>query len=131
MSAVIDKPIGPPIARTSGVKTRSTSPIEATAQTDYVAAMTIMENEHMSEASDEKANTIFDAKTNQLIKYRKLITYPDYQVAWNRSSTNEFGQLAQGVGNRIKGTDTIIFVYKHEIPLDQRKDITRGKFVCE
>jgi hypothetical protein len=46
-------------------------------------------------------------------------------------SANEFGQLAQGVGNRIKGTNTIFFVYKHQVPQDRFEDVTYAKFVCE
>ncbi len=99
--------------------------------TDFAAAMQIMENETKSETAFKRANAIFDAKTNTGLKYRKLITHPDYQAAWNKSSANEFGRLAQGVGDRIKGTDTIFFVNKTEIPLDRRKDVTYGKFICE
>ncbi len=39
--------------------------------------------------------------------------------------------MAQGFGDRIKGTDTIFFIHKHDIPLNRRRDITYGKFVCE
>ncbi len=37
----------------------------------------------------------------------------------------------QGVGARIKGTDTIFFIRKHQVPEDRWKDITYAKFVCE
>ena len=47
------------------------------------------------------------------------------------SSANEFGRLAQGVGGRIQGTNTIYFVHKHQVPPDRWKDITYAKFVCE
>ena len=47
----------------------------------------------------EHANEIFDAETGELLKYRKLITHPKYREAWMTSSANEFGRLAQGVGN--------------------------------
>ena len=42
---------------------------------------------------------------------------------------NEFGPLAQGVGRRIDGTNTIFFIHKHEIPQDRLKDVTYIKFV--
>ena len=118
-TAQIEKPIGQQSNDTPASRTRSRMRIDAMETTDLVAAMSIMERQ-LSSTTDEQANAIFDAKTNTILKYRKLISHPDYQVAWNTSSANEFGRLAQGVGDRIKGTDTIFFVHKHDIPLDQR-----------
>jgi hypothetical protein len=66
-----------------------------------------------------------------MLKYWKLITHPKYQEVWTHSSANEFGCLAQGVESRIEGTNTIFFVQKKDIPADQRRDVTYGKFVCE
>eukprot|EP00804_Cyclotella_cryptica_P009172 CCRYP_003222-RA/>CCRYP_003222-RA protein AED:0.45 eAED:0.45 QI:0/-1/0/1/-1/1/1/0/129 len=39
-------------------------------------------------------------------------------------------RLANGVGGRIKGTNTIRFIRKRDIPKDCIKDITYGQFVC-
>ncbi len=47
------------------------------------------------------------------------------------SSAIKFGRLAQGVGGRIKGTETIFFVCKHQVLEDRWKDVTYAKFVCE
>jgi hypothetical protein len=69
-------------------------------------------------AAAEFANEIFDDESGKLLKYRSLITHPKYRETWMHSSANEFRRLAQGVGNRIKGTDTIFFVHKHEVPQD-------------
>ena len=66
-----------------------------------------------------------------MLKYRQLITHPKYCEVWKNSSANEFGRLAQGVGGRIKGTNTIFFIHKHQIPQDRWKDVTYAKFVCE
>ena len=82
-------------------------------------------------AAAEFANEIFDDESGKLLKYRSLITHPKYRETWMHSSANEFRRLVQGVGNRIKGTDTIFFVHKHEVPQDRWKDITYAKFVCE
>lgn len=38
--------------------------------------------------------------------------HPQFKEIWSTSSANEFGRLAQGIGGRIKGTDTIKFVTK-------------------
>ena len=45
-------------------------------------------------------------------------------------SSNEFGRLAQGIGKRIKGTDTTRFISKQQVPEERMKDVTYGKFVC-
>ncbi len=79
----------------------------------------------------EQANEVFDEETGERLKYRKLINHPKYHEVWSHSSANEFGRLAQGVGGRIQGTNTIFFIYKHEVPPDRWNDITYAKFVCE
>ena len=48
----------------------------------------------------------------------------------HRYSANEFGRLANGVGGRVKGTNTITFIAKAAVPPNRRKDVTYGTFVC-
>ena len=50
------------------------------------------------------------------MEYRHLIKDPDFRNDWLRSCVNELGCLAQGVGNRIKGTNNIFFINKNCIP---------------
>jgi hypothetical protein len=39
--------------------------------------------------------------------------------------------LANGIGGRIKNpTNTIEFIFQHEVPADRIKDVTYGQFVC-
>ena len=57
--------------------------------------------------------------------------HPKYRREWSISSANEFGRLANGVGGRIKGTKTIKFIHKHEVPKNRTKDVTYGQFVCK
>ncbi len=53
------------------------------------------------------------------------------QKTWSLSSANEFGRLANGIGGRIKNpTNTIEFIFQHEVPSDRMKDVTYGQFVC-
>ena len=81
---------------------------------------------------NEYANiAVLHPETGQPMKYRQLITHPEFKVVWNRSSANEFGRLAQGIGGRIQGTNTIRFIRKEEVPIGRLKDVTYGKFVCE
>lgn len=76
-------------------------------------------------------NKVFDINTGKSLKYRQLLQHPKYHQIWLHSSANEFGQLAQGVGDRIKGTDMIHFVRTADIPQECWKDITYAKFVCK
>jgi hypothetical protein len=66
--------------------------------------------------------------TGQLMEYRQLISDPTTRGAWQLSAANEFGRLAQGVGGRVKGTDTIHFIPHHEMPTDRQA--TYPRFVC-
>jgi hypothetical protein len=56
---------------------------------------------------------------------------PKYKKTWSLSLANEFGRLANGIGGRIQNpTNTIEFIFQHEVPSDRMKDITYGRFVC-
>jgi len=50
------------------------------------------------------------------MEYCDLIKDPEYKEAWFLSGANELGRLAQGVGDRIKGTSTIFFINKSQVP---------------
>jgi hypothetical protein len=64
----------------------------------------------------EAVHSVLDQETGQLLEYRTLLKHPRFKEVWNRSAADEFGRLAQGIGGRIKGTDTIRFIHKHQIP---------------
>ena len=48
---------------------------------------------------------------------------------WTRSLSNEWGRLAQGNDHGVVATDTIDFIYRHEVP--QGRDITYATFVLD
>jgi hypothetical protein len=73
----------------------------------------------------QRALAVMDKDTERLLNYRQLIRNPKYKKDWNK-----FGRLSQGVGGRIKGKNTIKFIYKRNVPREQFKDVTYGKFVC-
>ena len=77
----------------------------------------------------ELACPVLDPDTGKLLEYCQLHRDQKFKETWERSAANDFGMLAQGVGNRVKGTNTIFFIHKHEVPQDQFKDITYLKFV--
>jgi len=65
------------------------------------------------------ASNVMDPDTGKSLPYRHLITDPATAPLWNRSSADEFGRLAQGVRDRVKGTDTIFFIKKDQVPKGQ------------
>ena len=78
----------------------------------------------------EAAHAVLDQDTGELLEYRRLLKHPRFEQVWNKSAADEFGRLAQGIGGRIKGTNTMRFIKKHDIPIDRLKDVTYIKFVC-
>ena len=77
-----------------------------------------------SQRAKEHANPVLDHDTGKMLEYRQLLCHQKSEEAWNRAGANEFGRLAQGVSGRIKGTNTIEFIHKHEVPQDRLKDVT-------
>ena len=73
---------------------------------------------------------VLDAESGKMLNYRQLLRHPKHKRGWQISSANEFGRLANGVGGRIKGTNTIQFIRRQDVPKDRRKDVTYGQFVC-
>ena len=51
------------------------------------------------------------------------------KVLWDRSLSNEFGRLAQGNKYGVVATDTIEFIFSHEVP--SNKGVTYASFVCD
>jgi len=78
----------------------------------------------------EMANAVLDAETGELMEYRHLMKKPQYKQIWGHAYGNEVGRLAQGMPGRVKGTDTITFIPKHQIPQDRWKDITYTRVCC-
>jgi hypothetical protein len=70
-------------------------------------------------------------KMGQYLNYRQLIREPKHKEIWSTSAAKEFGWLAQGVGGRVKGTSTIFFICKDQVPKDRIKDMTCGSYGCE
>jgi hypothetical protein len=67
--------------------------------------------------------------TGKPLTYRQLNNEPEFKERWNKSGANELGRLTQGVGTRIKGTDTIFFIKHSQVP--KHKTVTYGRFVCD
>jgi hypothetical protein len=67
--------------------------------------------------------------TGKALTYRQLDSDPQFKPIWNTSGVNELGRLSQGVGDRIKGTDTIFFIEHAQVP--KHKTVTYGRFICD
>ena len=71
---------------------------------------------------------VMDAEMGKLLDYKQSLKHPKDKGKWQILSANEFSRLAQGVGGRIKGTNTITFIRMKDIPKECMKDVTRS--VC-
>ena len=67
--------------------------------------------------------------TGNSLEYRDLIKNEKTRTTWNTSFANELGRLANGLKNRIKGTNTIKFIPKANVP--SGKTVTYGRIVVD
>ena len=74
-------------------------------------------------------NVVLNKDTGELMEYRHLIGDPKYREIWVQSYGNELGRLAQGMGGRIKGKNTILFIPKEDLPAARSKDVIYGRIV--
>ena len=77
----------------------------------------------------EMANSVLGEK-GELLEYRHLINNPKTKAVWAHSYGNEIGRLAQGMPGRNKGTNTIFFIRRDQVPRDRIKDTTYGLITC-
>ena len=91
---------------------------------NFSQRMQVVENEV------HQAMAVLDKATGKMLNYRQLMRHPTYKKDWQLSSANEFGRLANGVGGRIKGTNTIKFIRMQDVKKGRMKDVTYGQFLC-
>ena len=60
-------------------------------------------------------NSIIHPETGFSQEYRTLFK-GDNKMVRNKSFSNEFGIIAQGVGNIVAGSNTIFFISKSQVP---------------
>ncbi len=56
----------------------------------------------------DSTNPVLNFDTGKLLEYRQLLRDSKHKEIWTTAGANEFGRLAQGVGRRIDGTNTIL-----------------------
>ena len=72
-------------------------------------------------------NAVLNEDTGELMEYRHLIRNPKYREIWGQAYGNELGRLAQGMEGRVKGTNTIFFISKEDLPA-ARYDVRTHSF---
>jgi hypothetical protein len=75
------------------------------------------------------ANSVINEDTGASLEYRHLIKDDSTFTVWNKAAANEFGRLAQDVGDRIEGSNTIFFIPRQAVP--KGKIIAYGWFVVD
>jgi len=74
-------------------------------------------------------NAIIDPISGKSLEFRHLIKDPKTSAIWNKSFANELGRLANGVKDRIRGTNTIKFIPKSMVPKGRK--VTYGRIVVD
>ena len=69
-----------------------------------------------------EAKSVTHPITGQAQEYRHLMKGDEKEI-WNKFFANKLGRLAQGVGNRIDGTNTIFFEQKSAVPRGKKSDL--------
>ena len=71
----------------------------------------------------EQVQLIHDKDTGEYLTYCKLLRDPKHRDVWEKSASNEFGRLCQGFSDgRVKGTNTLFFIKKDEVPNERKKE---------
>jgi hypothetical protein len=70
------------------------------------------------------ANSVINEDTGASLKYRHLIKYASTFTIWNKAAANEFGRLAQGVGDRIENN------FFHPTPSRPQRQTCNLRTVC-
>ena len=73
--------------------------------------------------------SVLNKYTVDLMEYFHLTDNPNYRALWRKSYRNKLGLLTKGMPVRVKGTCTILFIDKADIPADLWKDVTYGCIV--
>ena len=68
-------------------------------------------------------NAVLDEDIVKLMEYRHLMKSPKYCHIYGTSYRKELGKTTEGMPGLVKGTDTIFFIDKSNVPTTCCKDI--------
>jgi hypothetical protein len=74
-------------------------------------------------------HAVLDKTTGHLMEMQHLLVNPKYKKLWGISSTKGVGHLAQGIPRVSKGTNTIVFIQREDIPNNRKRNSTYA-LVC-
>jgi hypothetical protein len=77
----------------------------------------------------EMANAVICPDTGKSLKHSELITLVDCKIQWMKSRANQIGRLAQGLKRGVKGTNTVKFIKRENVPAGRKS--TYGYFVVD
>ncbi len=69
-------------------------------------------------------HTVLNKTTGHLMEMRHLLVNPKYKELWGKSYTKKLGCLAQDMPGVSKGTNTIVFIHREDIPHNCKWDVT-------
>jgi len=124
---VNEEPICVPEPRVNERLIQQSVPTEQTHPYDLRPLPHRLANTILNTDNQALANAIFDPESGNMLEYKQLLQKDP--ATWNPSMANEIGRLAQGIGNRIKGTNTIQFIKKEAIP--KNKTVTYARVVAD
>ena len=91
------------------------------------AALTAIIDAHENEYHAAFHGNAFNPDTNQIAEHPELITCSEGHL-WKQGCADEIGRLAQGHQTMPKGTDTIRFVHRKDVP--KGKQVTHVRIVA-
>ena len=71
-----------------------------------------------------------DEDTRYMLEYHHLVKHPKHKKILDGAFGKEVGRLSQGLPGIVEGTDTLNFIFKHEVPSDRFIDVTYARIVC-
>jgi hypothetical protein len=74
-------------------------------------------------------NAVINQDTGASLEYHHLIQNETTFPIWNKAAANDFWSLAQGVGGRIEGSNTILFIPRQAVT--KGEIVTYGRFVVD
>ena len=78
----------------------------------------------------EMINVVLDEDTGELVEYHHLIKNSKYCQLYGESYAKELECLVQGMPGQVKGTNTIFFIDKADIPTTRWRDDTYGRVLA-
>jgi hypothetical protein len=67
-------------------------------------------------------HAVLDKTTGHLMEMRHILVNPKYKELWGKSYTKELGRLTQGIPGVSKGTNTMVFNRRKNIPHDRKRN---------